>query len=262
MSSSLLIPFDWQFAIHESFGNFSEFDSGDWLSFLKSSGHFNNFEQMSNYIITAALIDSSDSGLSSSDLKKFIESEPEKVSQLHTEVRRLLTTLKNVPASSQWETDGDLKQLQKTIIWTLISGLMHPKEIHRVEFSNQASRVVMAQWHEKFVINCEVQQDKDSGAMTINQIAPWIGSRNGNFTSFVTPKFCTASETFSLADFPDETILNRRLSAFIKLFKSVGVMEVEVDVDRNSAWIVLLEFLRKFDFGLDMKVQFRLSNLP
>ena len=262
MSSSLIIPFDWQFAIHESFGNFNEFDSGDWRSFLKGSGHFNNVEQMSNYIITAALIDSLDSGLSSPDLKKFIESEPQKVSELYTEVRRLFTTLKDEPGSNQWETDGDLKQLQKTILCLLVSGLMHPKELHRVEFSNQASRVVMAQWHEKFVINCEVRQDKDSGAMTINQIAPWIGSRDGKSTSFVTPKFCTASETFSLADFPDETILNQRMSAFIQLFKSVGVMEVEVDVDRNSAWIVLLEFLRKFDFGLDMKVQFRRSNLP
>ena len=262
MTRSLLIPHDWQFAIHESLGNFSEFDSVNWLAFLKDSGHFNNFEQMSNFIITAALIDSFDSELSSPELKKFIDSEPQKVSALYAEVRRLFTTLKSAPSSNQWETDGDLKQLQKTILWTLVSGLMNPNEIHRIEFSNQASRVVMARWREKFVINCEVQQDKDSGARTINQMAPWIGARDGNFTSFVTPKFCSASETFSLANFPNETTLNRRMAKFIQLFKSVGVMEIEVDVNGNSAWIVLLEFLRRFDFGLDMKVQFRRSNLP
>jgi hypothetical protein len=256
------LPFDWRFAVHEAFGNFSNFKAGSWTAHLADCGHLSDFEQMSNYIITAALIDCTDSDVNSPDLQEFLLSDPQGLRELHRQVGELFWSLKSEPAFSQLETEGSLKQIQKTVLWALVSGLLQPSEIHRIEFSNEASRVVLAQWDGQVVINCEVNQGKDSGAMTINQIAPWIGTRRTNFTSFVTPRFCTASESFALTDFPDDTILNQKLSDFIKLFKSVGLMRISVEVERDSAWTVFLDYIRKFEFALNLDVSYQRSDLP
>lgn len=144
---------------------------------------------------------------------------------------------------------GTLNDFHKLIAGVLFEAVLEMKNCRKLTLTNQSSRLSVIADELQVFVGFEIDATKDGGAATLATMTPHWFTRNDEdwdirHVELVTQSNCAGSVVIENVTSEDINELHRDLSALYFGFRSSGELQVQLELEEESAWNLTLKALR------------------
>jgi hypothetical protein len=147
---------------------------------------------------------------------------------------------------------GPLNTLHKQICFLLFESVLEMKSLRKLVLKNKASTFTVLADRRSVSVSFEINGHRDGGAQTLSSVAGnWLRVQDSENTrlgfrmaNFVSSKHCSAYGVFSHVEPQNRAQIWHGLTQLYRMFRSVGPLNVSLDLEPESAWNLVIAGLR------------------